>query len=70
MMQQAKTQGTILIYTLVLVMLTVFMALATFNLTQKLEADYRFRQLDMSFMQVIHHQAHLIFKYAHELNTS
>ncbi|MCH8519025.1 hypothetical protein LAT59_04670 [Candidatus Gracilibacteria bacterium] len=63
-------KGTILVYTLILVILGVFMALGTLNLAQKLEADYAVRQLDMFFSDTIKSKSNILLKYGKNLNNS
>lgn len=68
-MMKKTYSWTVLVYTLVLVLLWVFMALATLNLTFKLEADYKVRQLDLFFSDTIRSKSHLLLKYWRSLNS-
>lgn len=61
---------TILVYTLVLVVLWVFMAMWVLNLAQKLEADYKVRQLDMFFADTIKAKSNILIKHGKNLNDS
>jgi hypothetical protein len=46
------------------------MAMALLNLAQKLEADYKVRQLDIFFSDTIKAKSNLMLKYGKSLNSS
>ena len=61
---------TVLIFTLVLVVLWVFMAMATLNLTQRIEYDLQIRQIDNQLRDSINTKSNNIFQYARYLNST
>ena len=63
-------KGTVLVFTLILVVLWVFMAMATLNLTQRLDYDLQLRHINNNLYDWIYNKASIIFQYARYLNST
>lgn len=63
-------KASVLIYTLVLVVLTVFMATGVLNMAQKFSLDHNIRVLDNSLVTEIREKKDIIVKYANFLNSN
>ncbi len=65
-----KIYGTVLVYTMVLVVLGVFMATVVLNVATELSLEYKIRNIEISLMDTIQTKWELAMKYARELNNT
>ncbi len=63
-----KTVGTVLVYTMILVVIGVFMATVVLNVATELSIEYDIRNIEISLMNTIQTKWDLAMKYARELN--
>ena len=70
MKQVGDITGTILIYTMILVILWVFMATVILNVAAELSSEYEIRNIEVSLINVIQTKSDLAMKYARTTNTN
>lgn len=65
----SQIKATVLVYTMVLVVLGVFMATVVLNIAMQLSSEYETRNIELSLRNIIQGKADLAIKYARYLNT-
>jgi hypothetical protein len=70
MQHQKIIKWTVLVYTMVLVVLGVFMATVVLNVATELSIEYNNRNIEISLMNIIETKGDLSMKYAKELNNT
>jgi len=64
----SRISGTVLVYTMVLVVIGVFMATVVLNIATELAIEYDTRNIEISLINTIQTKGDLAMKYGQELN--
>ncbi len=66
----SQIKATVLVYTMVLVVLGVFMATVVLNIAMQLSSEYETRNIELSLRNIIQSKADLAIKYAKDTNNT
>ena len=66
----SQIKATVLVYTMVLVVLGVFMATVVLNIAMQLSSEYETRNIELSLRNIIQGKADLAIKYAKDTNNT
>lgn len=66
----SRVKATVLIYTMVLVVLGVFMATVVLNIAMQLSSEYEIRNIELSLRNIIQAKGDLAIKYARDTNNT